>query len=296
MRPLHVDGGVLILCCILFYSQVISAQSKTSEDFKKTVISRDFISEGVATADLNKDGKEDIVVTEMMSNKGFGKPGNCVIFINQGNNNYVAVDSEYLKEIGMISSVVLNDLNGDGWLDIILAGKWMPLSVIYNEAGDFNAERRITTIDNSVGLWNTIELQDVDQDGDQDLVCGNEGLNNLANEFGLKISIPKLAGIFMFISDYKPQSSFRQHYTANVLVGELKLPEGKLDAKWFPPYKAIEMMSLPNTKLIFAVRDMTEHILNYPLIVWGGTFTLWKEDGKTKYRTTENFYSIAERK
>ena len=124
----------------------------------------------------------------------------------------------------------------------------------------------------------------------------NEGLNNLANEFGLKISIPKLAGIFMFISDYKPQSSFRQHYTANVLVGELKLPEGKLDAKWFPPYKAIEMMSLPNTKLIFAVRDMTEHILNYPLIVWGGTFTLWKEDGKTKYRTTENFYSIAERK
>ncbi|MGB5417431.1 hypothetical protein [Algibacter sp.] len=120
----------------------------------------------------------------------------------------------------------------------------------------------------------------------------NKGLNDLASDFGLTISSPKLSGIFMFISDYKPQSSFRQHYVANSVDGELRLPEGKLDVKWFLPHEAIEMMSLPDAKLIFAVRDMTEQILKYPEIIWGGSFTLWKENDKTVYKTTENFYPI----
>jgi len=99
-------------------------------------------------------------------------------------------------------------------------------------------------------------------------------------------------GIFMFISNYKPQSSFRQHYVSKLVDGELVLPKGKLDAKWFSPHEVIEIMSLPDAKLIFAVRDMTDQILKYPEIIWGGTFTLWKENGKTVYKTTENFYSI----
>ncbi len=121
----------------------------------------------------------------------------------------------------------------------------------------------------------------------------NEALKHLASEFGLEISTPRLAGIFMFISEYKPQSSFRQHYITNVTGGEVIVPEGKLDVKWFEPQKAIEMMSLPDAKLIGAVREMTEQILNYPDVIWGGTFTLWKENGITNYRTSENFYSIA---
>ncbi len=122
-----------------------------------------------------------------------------------------------------------------------------------------------------------------------------DGLESLAAEFGLKIETPKLAGIFMFISEYNPKSSFRQHYTSNLIDGELKLPEGKLDAKWFAPYKAIEMMSPPDAKIIFAVRDMTKQIFDYPHIVWGGTFALWREDEITKYKTLENFYPLAEK-
>src|SRR5680860_476020 len=56
--------GLLVLCCLALlqlYPKAIRAQSETSKDFKKTVISRDFISEGVATADLNKDGQLDII-------------------------------------------------------------------------------------------------------------------------------------------------------------------------------------------------------------------------------------------
>ncbi len=122
----------------------------------------------------------------------------------------------------------------------------------------------------------------------------NEGLHNLASEFGLKVSVPKLSGIFMFISEYNPKSSFRQHYTCNLIEGEMKIPEGKLNAQWFPEHKAIEIMSLPDTKIIFAVGDMTKQVLDFPEIIWSGTFLLWKEEGKTKYRLIENFYPLTE--
>jgi hypothetical protein len=121
----------------------------------------------------------------------------------------------------------------------------------------------------------------------------NESLEALASEFGLQISKPKLAGIFLFLSEYKTQASFRQHYVCSVVDGDFKIPEGKPDAKWFAPHKAIEIMSLPETKLIFAVRDMTKQVLDYPHIIWGGSFTLWKIDGKTQYKINENFYPIS---
>lgn len=150
----------------------------------------------VAVGDLNKDGKEDIVVTEMMNNQGYGKPGQCFIFINRGNNQFQSIEAEYLKDIGMISSVVITDYNQDSWPDIVLAGKWMPLTMIANQKGNFQSERNLMAIENSVGLWNTIELADIDQDGDQDLLCGNEGLNNFYGP-----------GLNLFINDFDQNGS-----------------------------------------------------------------------------------------
>ena len=155
--------------------------------------------------------------------------------------------------------------------------------IIYNQKGEVLLEKHKNG-------WMTPALRHNSKETTKD------GLENLAAEFGLKISTPKLAGIFMFISEYNPKSSFRQHYTSNLVDGELKLPEGKLDAKWFAPHKAIEMMFLPDAKLIFAVRDMTKQIFDYSHIVWGGAFTLWHEDGITKYKTIENFYPVAEKR
>lgn len=119
-----------------------------------------------------------------------------------------------------------------------------------------------------------------------------DGLTNLSSGFGLKTSSPKIAAIFMFISDYKSISQFRQHYTANVIDGELIVPENVKDAQWFSISEAIEMMSLPDTKAPFVIRDMTKQILHYPEIIWGGSFLLSKEDGKISYVTIENFYPL----
>ncbi|MEO6901781.1 MAG: hypothetical protein ABI315_01345 [Bacteroidia bacterium] len=150
--------------------------------------------------------------------------------------------------------------------------------IIYNQNGEILLEKQ----ENG---WMTPALRHNSK------VTTTEGLINLASNFGLTITSPKLAGIFMFISD-ESASSFRQHYISKLVNGELKIPTGKMDAKWFLPQEAIKMMSLPDAKLIYAVRDMTDQILKYPEIIWGGTFSLWKENDKTVYKTIENFYPV----
>jgi hypothetical protein len=119
-----------------------------------------------------------------------------------------------------------------------------------------------------------------------------DGLSHLAEEFGLTISSPKIAGIFVSVSGYKTISHFRQHYRANYLDGELKVPENRLDAQWFSIEKAISMMSLPDTKAPFSIGDMTQKILINPEVIWGGTFLINKQNGKFTYEMIEDFYPL----
>lgn len=118
------------------------------------------------------------------------------------------------------------------------------------------------------------------------------GLMNLGAEFGLEVNSPKIAGIFMFMPDYRKISQFRQHFRCDVIAGELKVPEAKKDAQWFSISKAIEMMSLSDTKAPLVIRDMTRQLLLNPEIIWGGSFVLSKNDGVLTYKTSEAFYPL----
>ena len=151
--------------------------------------------------------------------------------------------------------------------------------LIYNQQGEILLEK------NDFG-WMTPALRHNSK------VSIKDGLIDLAADFGLYISSPKIAGIFMFISDYKPISQFRQHYSARLVDGKLNVPENKKDAKWFPISKAIEMMSLPETKAPLVIRDMTKQLVYYPEIIWGGTFSLSKKNDIISYTILEAFHPL----
>lgn len=121
----------------------------------------------------------------------------------------------------------------------------------------------------------------------------NKSIHELASDFGLQISQPKLRGIFMYFHSDDKTPSFRQHYAAQVIGGKLKTPAGMLNAKWFDVPSAIVHMLDKDAKIVSAVGEMTEHILNYPNIIWGGSYMLIKNKGKkTKSEVIENFYPI----
>jgi len=152
-------------------------------DFKSNATGLDFpkplITSSVAFGDIDQNGYEDIFVTEGLSNNTYGMPGSGYLFLNQGQNNFELLNSEELKDIGMMKTSAMGDLDGDGIPEIIIAGEWMGIEVLkYQDNKVINATRKFN-LNSAVGLWNTIRLVDLDKDGDLDVVAGNIGLNSV---------------------------------------------------------------------------------------------------------------------
>ncbi|WP_452222096.1 hypothetical protein [Lacinutrix salivirga] len=123
-------------------------------------------------------------------------------------------------------------------------------------------------------------------------VTTNKGLLNLATDFGLQVSTPQLQGIFMYFHSDNKKPSFRQHYSCKLITGELKIPESMLNVKWFSTSEAIEKILSPEAKIVSSVGEATKQILDYPNIIWGGSYMLIKGGRKTKSEMIENFYPI----
>ena len=77
----------------------------------------------------------------------------------------------------MITAAVWMDFNGDGKLDLVTAGEWMPLQFYKNDG------TRLRNVTTSMGLpplrgwWYSLAVGDFNHDGHPDLVAGNLGLN-----------------------------------------------------------------------------------------------------------------------
>jgi enediyne biosynthesis protein E4 len=129
----------------------------------------------VTTADIDKDGDMDIFVGTLADAKAYGVPQNSYLMINDGKGNFsLAADNIIpLKALGMVSSASFADLDKDGWPDLVVAGEWMSLTIFLNKDGKFQK----TTIPASTGLWQTVFVDDVNKDGNLDILAGNWGWN-----------------------------------------------------------------------------------------------------------------------
>lgn len=88
-------------------------------------------------------------------------------------------DCPALLQAGLVCSALWTDYDNDGWVDLLLAGEWMPLSFYKNNKGTFSGTASPLTIPHSSGWWNSLGQADFDGDGDVDYLAGNEGLNTL---------------------------------------------------------------------------------------------------------------------
>lgn len=154
----------MILGGICLIIQVSCARKKVISDFKKTILTRDFISEGVAVADLNKDGQMDIIAGYYW-------------FEAPAWNRHQMGPSRVFDPREEYSESFLNtamDVNMDGWDDVVIIdypgkpGLWLENPKNKSETWKKHP------ITDTVGISNESPgFLDIDGDGRQDILCGD---------------------------------------------------------------------------------------------------------------------------
>ncbi len=130
----------------------------------------------VCAADIDHDGDMDLFIGVSANTLAYGVPQTSYIFLNNGKGNFSIADSANnpFKDIGMVTSAAFADVNKDGWQDLIIAGEWMPVLIYINNHGKFRLQNQNVL----TGLWQTITINDVNGDGNPDIIAGNYGLNS----------------------------------------------------------------------------------------------------------------------
>ena len=137
---------------------------KNVPEFKKTIITTDFISEGVAAGDINRDGKMDIIAGYYW----FESP--------QWKRHEIA-PSRVFDPTKEYSNSFLNecfDVNLDGWSDVVIIDYPGKVAHWFENPAGRSAPWKQHVIGDSIGIANESPLfVDVDGDGRLDLLCGD---------------------------------------------------------------------------------------------------------------------------
>lgn len=126
----------------------------------------------VVPFDADNDGDLDLFLTGYVVPHNYPAYNPCSFLLNE-KGVFKEVPNEVFTKLGVVTDAVAIDINKDGLKDIALVGEWIPVTLLMNQKGGFQKKE----LPNLNGFWQSIEAADLDNDGDQDLVLGNLGLN-----------------------------------------------------------------------------------------------------------------------
>jgi hypothetical protein len=131
----------------------------------------------IVAADLDGDGDPDLFRAGQVSTGAYPTPPESYLFENE-KGSFKDVCPAFLKKTGMINAAAVADMNKDGKPDLVLAGEFTPVTIYYGsgKAPFFSVDKKLE-IPNSSGWWNCIKIEDVNGDGNLDIIGGNHGLN-----------------------------------------------------------------------------------------------------------------------
>lgn len=133
----------------------------------------------VVPADYDKDGDIDLFVGGRVIPAKYPLAPKSYL-LNNKNGVFEIVTNTVapkLENIGMVTDASWTDINQDGSLDLIVTGEWMGIEVFINKNGEFDKTEQYQKLSESSGWWNMLLVDDIDNDGDMDIVAGNLGLN-----------------------------------------------------------------------------------------------------------------------
>ena len=135
----------------------------------------------VRAADFDGDGRLDLFVGGRLSPRNYPYPARSYILRNDGAGHFIDVTAQVAPDLvnpgGMITDALWIDFDGDGRVDLVTAGEWMPLQFYHNDGGRLRNVTASTHLPPMRGWWYSLAVGDFDHDGRPDIVAGNLGLN-----------------------------------------------------------------------------------------------------------------------
>ena len=129
--------------------------------------------------DYDRDGDTDLFVGTRVKQAEFPKSAPSLILNNNGKGDFTLLDFDFLNNLGLVTDAKVEDIDGDGIQELIIVGDWNYPRVIKYINSEFKDYTSNFFNENLFGWWNTIEINDLDDDGDFDIVIGNWGTNNI---------------------------------------------------------------------------------------------------------------------
>ncbi|MGV3684789.1 MAG: VCBS repeat-containing protein [Daejeonella sp.] len=166
---------------ILLQDRIYINDGKGGFSASKTSLPKMLISTGsVKSADIDADGDIDIFVGGRLVPGMYPTTPESKILINDGKGNYTDATNKIapaIKNIGMVTDALWIDVDNDKAEDLVVVGEWMPVKVFLNKNGKLTDASSAYIKFASTGWWNKIHADDMDGDGDKDLIIGNLGTN-----------------------------------------------------------------------------------------------------------------------
>ncbi|HTI58412.1 VCBS repeat-containing protein [Mucilaginibacter sp.] len=155
-------------------------------NFKQVLnaLPKEFISASCArAADIDHDGKIDLFIGGRYKPGMFPMAPPSYILKNVSSKGKIQFEEDHsqkdttLRNPGMVTDAVWVDLNKDGWMDLVVVGQFMPVTVFENQKGSLINQTKEYGLAGTNGWWSRIAAADLDGDGNTDLIAGNLGLN-----------------------------------------------------------------------------------------------------------------------
>lgn len=134
----------------------------------------------VTAADYDADGDLDLFVGGRIRPQHYPEAGHSFILRNEGGRFADVTDqlAPGLRTIGIVNAALWSDANNDNRPDLVLAGEWMPITIMVNNGQSFINKTTEFGFAKTVGWWNSVHASDLNLDGKIDYIAGNLGLNS----------------------------------------------------------------------------------------------------------------------
>lgn len=150
----------------------------------------------IAPFDFDADGDADLFVGSRSVPGVYGINPKHLLLVNKGDGTFTDGTDRYaydLKDAGMITDAKWIDIDGDKKEDLVTISDWGSPLVLKNSGRRLSKWK--SDLDTLNGWWKVMEPYDIDNDGDQDLILGNAGLN-------IPYAASKDAPVKLWINDF----------------------------------------------------------------------------------------------